>query len=123
MRRENRLKKNEDFQKIFRYGKSTANRQFVIYLLEGKEEGFRAGISVSKKIGKAVVRNRVKRLVREAIRAKEDRIRPRVDFVVIARTPVADMDYEELSKCLYHAMGKAKLFRCEACAEDWGGKV
>ncbi|MDN8848033.1 ribonuclease P protein component, partial [Staphylococcus aureus] len=56
-----RIKKNSDFQFIYKKGKSVANKQFVVYTIVNKElEHFRLGISVSKKLGNAVVRNRIK---------------------------------------------------------------
>ena len=61
-----RIKKNSDFQFIYKKGKSVANRQFVIYTQPNKAlNHFRLGISVSKKLGNAVVRNRIKRAIRE----------------------------------------------------------
>lgn len=66
MRKRNRIKKNEDFQNVFKNGTSMANRQFVIYMLDQpNEKEFRIGLSVSKKIGKAVIRNQVKRYIRQ----------------------------------------------------------
>lgn len=60
MKKRNRLKKNEDFQKVFKHGTSVANRQFVLYTLDQPEnDELRVGLSVSKKIGNAVMRNRI----------------------------------------------------------------
>ena len=60
-----RIKKNTDFQTIYKRGKSVANRQFVVYTYNSNKNHFRLGISVSKKLGNAVTRNRIKRAIRE----------------------------------------------------------
>lgn len=105
-----RLRESEDFQKVFQKGKSVANRQFVVYLLPKEGEGqLRIGISVSKKIGKAVVRNRVKRLIREAVRHMLPQLTWTGDLIIIARTPLAEMEYHELQSSLMHCFKKAKL--------------
>lgn len=104
-----RIKKNEDFQLIYKRGKSVANRQFIIYRFENKEEHFRLGISVSKKLGNAVVRNRIKRSIRESFKVhKEDIVA--ADFIVIARKPAADMTVAEINSSLEHVMKIAKGF-------------
>ncbi|MBC9873889.1 ribonuclease P protein component [Macrococcoides bohemicum] len=105
-----RIKKNDDFQKVYKQGKSVANKQFIIYRLNNQEnEHFRLGISVSKKIGNAVTRNRIKRAVRESFtRHKQDIIKD--DFIVIARNPSKDMTVEEIHKSLEHVMKIAKGF-------------
>ena len=62
MKKKFRIKKNEEFQQVFQKGESFANRQFVIYMLNKKEQDyFRIGLSVSKKIGNAVMRSQLKR--------------------------------------------------------------
>ncbi|RAI79541.1 ribonuclease P protein component [Macrococcoides goetzii] len=105
-----RIKKNDDFQKVYKQGKSVANKQFIIYRLKNQEnEHFRLGISVSKKIGNAVTRNRIKRAIRESFtRHKQDIIKD--DFIVIARNPSKDMTVDEIHKSLEHVMKIAKGF-------------
>ncbi len=105
-----RLRDSEDFQKVIQKGKSVANRQFVVYLLPKEGQGqLRIGLSVSKKIGKAVVRNKVKRLIREAIRQVLPQLTWTGDLIIIARTPLADMEYHELQSSLMHCLKKSKL--------------
>ncbi|MCM2676453.1 ribonuclease P protein component [Alkalicoccobacillus plakortidis] len=108
MRKEQRIKKNEEFSAVFNHGRSVANRQFVLYVLkkEGQEQ-FRLGLSVSKKVGNAVVRNRIKRLIRTVFQEKQDVLHSHCDYVVIARKPTADMDYYEFQSSLAHVMKKA----------------
>ncbi|MCU7557921.1 ribonuclease P protein component [Macrococcus capreoli] len=105
-----RIKKNEDFQKVYKQGKSVANKQFIVYRLSNPEnEHFRLGISVSKKIGNAVTRNRIKRAIRESFtRHKADIIKD--DFIIIARNPSKDMTVDEIHKSLEHVMKIAKGF-------------
>ena len=72
MEKQYRLAKREDFNKVYRYGKSMANQQFVLYYLpQPKAEEFRFGVSVSKKIGNAVVRIGLRRMMKEIIRLKK----------------------------------------------------
>lgn len=102
------LKKNEDFQKVFKQGRSAANRQFVVYVLKQSGQAYdRMGLSVSKKVGNAVTRNRIKRYIREAVRAVENHFITGVDCVIIARKPTAEMDFKNVSQTLYHALKRA----------------
>jgi ribonuclease P protein component len=70
----------------------------------------RIGISVSKKVGKAVVRNRVKRLIKEVTRHWVPYLRPQTDYVIIARMSAAQMDYHQVKSSLYHVFRKGKCF-------------
>ncbi|MCG3084968.1 ribonuclease P protein component [Anoxybacillus sp. LAT_35] len=111
MKKKYRIKKNEEFQEVFKKGTSMANRQFVLYVLDKPEQPyFRIGLSVSKKIGKAVVRNRVKRYIRQVFHEERDRIEIGKDYVIIARMPVATMEYEETKKSLLHVLRRANVF-------------
>jgi len=108
MKKIQRLKKNEDFQKVFKQGRSTANRQFVAYVLMQSGQPYnRIGLSVSKKVGNAVTRNRIKRYIKEAIRGVENHFITGIDCVIIARKPTADMDFKQTSKSLYHVLKKS----------------
>ncbi|NJH82668.1 ribonuclease P protein component [Staphylococcus agnetis] len=105
-----RIKKNSDFQLIYRKGRSVANRQFVVYTYRhNQNEHFRLGISVSKKIGNAVTRNRIKRSVRECLKIHKLDILP-LDIIVIARHPAKEMSTLEIQKSLEHVLKIAKVF-------------
>jgi ribonuclease P protein component len=122
LHRSHRLKKNEDFQEVFQKGTSAANKQFVVYSV--RQEGqavFRAGISVSKKIGKAVTRNRVKRLIREAIASLEEEIVTGIDLVIIARPGLEEMTYESLRSSLQHVLKRAKVLKSPAARREKRG--
>ena len=105
-----RIKKNEEFQKVFKKGKSFANRQFVVYCLEKQEQtDFRIGLSIGKKIGNAVTRNRVKRYVRQAFLELQDEVKSGYDYVIIARIPAATLDFHETKKSMEHVLKVAKM--------------
>ncbi|WP_258728469.1 ribonuclease P protein component [Bacillus atrophaeus] len=111
MKKRNRLKKNEDFQKVFKHGTSMANRQFVLYVLDQPEaDEIRAGLSVSKKIGNAVVRNRVKRLIRQVLQDEKDKLKQK-DYIIIARKPASQLTFEETKKSLQHLFRKSSLYK------------
>ncbi|MDU1612710.1 MAG: ribonuclease P protein component [Staphylococcus epidermidis] len=91
-----RIKRNSDFQAIYKNGKSVANRQFVVYTYKNRDlKHFRLGISVSKKLGNAVTRNRIKRAIRENFKVHKQNIIAK-DIIVIARQPAKDMNTLEI---------------------------
>ena len=96
------LKKNRDFQKVYRHGTSYANRFLVMYILDNKSDKNRLGISVSKKVGNSVVRHRITRLIRESYRLNETSFQKGYDFVVIARVASKGRTYREIEKALLH---------------------
>lgn len=112
MKKAYRIKKNEEFQVVFKQGKSVANRQFVLYILKRQAEGhFRIGLSVSKKIGNAVKRNEIKRYVRQSFHEFEDQVLDDRDYVIIARKPTAEMDFHEVKKSLQHVLKVGKCLK------------
>lgn len=112
MKKAYRIKKNEEFQYTFKAGKSFANRQLVIYYAEKPEqEHFRIGLSVGKKIGNAVTRNRIKRYLRQAFQELDADIKNQYDIVIIARQPTKNMDFHEIKKSLSHLLYKQHLLK------------
>ena len=111
MKKRFRVKKEKDFSAIFKKGKSFANRKFVIYRLENNEQHFRVGLSVSKKLGNAVMRNQIKRRIRHILIEHKDQLVENVDFVVIARKGVEILDYAEMEKNLLHVLKLSKIYQ------------
>ena len=96
------LKKNKDFQVVYRTGRSCANKYLVMYIKENECGRNRLGISVSKKVGNSIVRHRLTRLIRESYRLNEERFRCGLDMVVIARTSAKERSYHEIESALLH---------------------
>ena len=105
MRFSESLKKNHQFQFVYKYGKSYANKYLVMYIKENGMERNRIGISVSKKVGNSVVRHRITRLVRESYRLHEAVFNSGFDIVIVARKSAASVGYEEIESALLH-LGK-----------------
>jgi len=81
-----RLSRSADFDRVYRQGRSQGGRELVLHAFpRGDEDPTRLGLSVGRKVGGAVERNRVKRLIREAYAAVEAEVRPGHDLVVVAR--------------------------------------
>ncbi|MCA1295970.1 ribonuclease P protein component [Paenibacillus sp. alder61] len=112
MHRKLRLRNRADFNRVYRYGKSFANRQLVVYYSTRPEiERFRLGVSASKKIGNAVVRNRMRRMLKEIVRLHEPEIRDHLDLILIVRNGAVGMEYKELEKSVLHVLRKAALLK------------
>ena len=102
MKRFNSLKKNQDFQTVYRGGKSYANKYLVMYIRENHSDVNRLGVSVSKKVGNSIVGHRITRLIRESYRLQEEHFKCGWDLVVIARAGVKGKTYREIESALIH---------------------
>ncbi len=116
-----RLSRSGDFDRVYREGSSRGNRFLVLHSFARDDpergSGARLGLSVGRKIGKAVTRNRVKRAVREAFWELSDRLQPGHDYVIVARPGVEGLlerDGQEgvreaLAELVAEASGKGRL--------------
>ena len=102
MQRSESLKKNQDFQKVYRNGTSKGNRYLVMYVLKNQYMKNRLGISVSKKVGNRVVRHRTTRLIRESYRLNQDNLKTGYDMVVIARQTAKGQNYHTIESAFLH---------------------
>ncbi|TSA54418.1 MAG: ribonuclease P protein component [Dehalococcoidia bacterium] len=113
------LTRRAQYLAVYKSGKAAADKLLVIKVLPNNLDVLRAGFSVTKDIGKATVRNRVKRLLKENIRLLV--IKPGWDIVLIARRPVAGMDYHEINRSITKLLNRLDLLVKDA--ENSSAKV
>ncbi|WP_125714951.1 ribonuclease P protein component [Companilactobacillus kedongensis] len=111
MRKSYRIKKENEFQYVYSKGQSVANRNFVLYQIDKKDQKhFRVGLSVGKKVSHtAVGRNRVKRYVRQSLLELKPELPAELDFLIIARKPSVDLDMFETKKNIVHLLKLGKI--------------
>ncbi len=93
-----RLRKSEEFKMVIEKGKKRVFSNFIVFLLPNGLSHPRLGVTVSKKIGKAYIRNRIKRLVREYFRLHQHEYKNNMDIVIVARKSASGLDYKAVNK-------------------------
>jgi len=106
-----RLLHTRDFARVRRRGRSASSPLLALYVLPTRTPELRVGFSVSKKVGKATTRNRVKRLMRESVRKQLPSIRRGLDLVLIARPAAAEVGYLEIDEAIRQALARAGSVR------------
>lgn len=105
------LRKNQNFQAVYRAGKSYANRMAVLYVLPNKTGSRRIGFAAGKRLGGAVVRNRVKRLLREAYRLHQEKLIDGLDLVLVGRQSIIDAKLPAVVKSFLDLCARAKIIK------------
>jgi len=125
-----RIKREAEFKKIMRKGKSYADQYFVMYVLKktseinpvtcssngvtpfGQSHPPRLGLSVHRRIGKAVVRNRIKRWMREVFRLHQFHLKDRIEMILVARSSARELvDYFEMEERILNLWERARIVR------------
>lgn len=102
-----RLKKNTDFKNVYKKGRSIADKYMVICFFRNNMNITRVGYTASKKVGKSVIRNRARRLMKESFRNNSENVKVGYDIVFIARARIKDSEYNEVEKSLKRVIKKA----------------
>jgi ribonuclease P protein component len=105
-----RLKKNAEFRVVYRKGKSFSNNLLVLYIYKNKKDFNRLGIVVSKKVGKSVIRNRIKRLIKESFRLNCCDLKTGYDLIFIARNASNDKKFKYINNSVINLLKKAGLY-------------
>jgi len=105
-----RLKKNIDFKSVYKKGKSIADKYIVICFLKNNMDITRVGFTASKKVGKSVIRNRARRLMKESFRSLSYDIKNGYDIVFIARVSIKDAMYCDVEKSMKRVIKKANKY-------------
>ena len=112
------VKENGDFRRIYRRGRSAVSGGVVVYCLKNRKGMSRLGVTVSTKLGHAVVRNRVRRRLRELYRLHKAELLPGYDLIVVARVRAVDMPYAKLEKQYLHCLSQLELHEKAAAVPD-----
>ena len=104
--RQERLTRKRDYEWMYQHGTKWVGREFVCFVARREGQGRKIGIAVSRKVGKAVVRNRVKRRIREVYRNHRTTIGDDVSVVVVARVGAAKLDYHGCEEAIRRLLRK-----------------
>ena len=107
------VKENGDFRRIYRRGRSAGSGGVVVYCLKNRKGMSRLGVTVSKKLGHAVVRNRVRRRIREIYRLNREKMLPGWDIIVVGRGRSVKGSYEKMNEAYLDCLGRLSLLREE----------
>lgn len=113
MKAEVTVKENYEFRRIYRKGKTAVSPWLVLYCQKNRQGRTRLGVTVSTKLGKAVVRNRVRRRLREIWRLNQDVLQPGWDIILVARGRAVRTSYSKLNDAYLRLLEETGLLRKE----------
>lgn len=107
-----RLRRNADIRRVHREGRRCHHPLLILFVSANGQDASRFAISVSRRIGKAVVRNRCRRRVREVIRRRLDCIEPGRDCLLVARTGLPSASFDEIEAAIDQLFRRAGILSC-----------
>ena len=111
MEKKYRIRKNMEFKNIYKVGKNYWNRNLILYVKKNGLNETRVGYTITKKIGNAVTRNKIRRRMKEIYRLHFHNIKEGYDLVFIAKRGVKDIPYKELEGSMIHILSISKLLK------------
>ena len=106
-----KLGKNPEFQKVYKQGRSKANKYLVMYVKTGESGPSRYGFSVSKKVGNSVVRHHITRLLRESVRKNDALVKEGNRIIIVARKDVKNKNFKEVYGAVFHLLKIHGIFK------------
>ncbi|MBC8586711.1 ribonuclease P protein component [Paratissierella segnis] len=106
-----RLRKNIEFKRVYNKGKNYWNGDLTLYVKKNGLRETRLGITITKKIGNAVVRNKIRRRIKEIYRLNHHRVKNGYDLIFIPKKNVVGLSYKELEKSLIHVLRMSGVLR------------
>ncbi|HZH94220.1 MAG TPA: ribonuclease P protein component [Tissierellaceae bacterium] len=102
MEKKNRLRKNMEFKKVYKARKNFWNRNLILYIKRNGTKETRIGVSITRKVGNAVVRNKLKRRIKELNRRYIESLKEGYDIVIIPKKNAVDLSFKDLESALKH---------------------
>lgn len=113
LNRINRLKKRYQFNYVYKSGEHFSSEHLVLYVVSSKTKSIKVGFAVTKKVGHAVVRNKIRRRLREIIRKQLPKLKQNYNIIIVAKENIIEADFEQLCFELNKLFKKANLFNEE----------
>ena len=113
LKRINRLKKRYQFNYVYKSGEHFSGEHIVLYVVSSKTKNIKVGLAVTRKIGHAVVRNRVRRRLREIVKKQVPNLKQNYNIIVVARENVINASFEKLTNEFIKLIKKANLIKDE----------
>ena len=113
LKRVNRLKKRYQFNYVYKSGEHFSSEHLVLYVSSSKTQSIKVGFAVTKKVGHAVVRNKIRRRLREIIQKQLPSLKQNYNIIVVAKDNVSEASFEKLTQETTKLLNKANLFHEE----------
>ena len=111
MKKNNIVRKNIDFSRIIENNKPYKTNYFNVFFEKNYINDYRFGISVSKKVGNAVIRNKLKRQIKNILDQYKDKIIREYDCIIIVKSNIINLSYLEIKEQLFETLKKIKIFK------------